>query len=361
MRVSTENFKHALLSSTLACLIAVPAFAQTGSVMSDLADPEALARFRAEAAERIKCDPIEDWDAKMAAFEADGNKKWKQAEMGCALEAGSQALDEMSLPTNLIWAFVTFRVDNIERHLEVLGGHLEYFEVLKEDAGRLDSGAERSAEVYVRWMQNRERAEVILEKIDPIVPKLTEARILRAAYQLASTLRESTSEEQGDALNAAKADLEIAVAEKPEALDGLGQMMLGQILVTLPEFLDGDTPRGIELLENANALNPADMSVHRALIDAYMGVRENDKAVALLQAALEIDPADVNPQDYVDDMQFLGGLAVRLDQPEMVTQFAERRSAMFDKMPELHTRKDVATLGHGSENPFTGVDSNDLN
>ncbi|MCL6285823.1 hypothetical protein M3P21_20070 [Ruegeria sp. 2012CJ41-6] len=338
-------------------MMALPASAQSGTVLSENESPENLAQARAAAAERIKCDPIEGQDAKIAAFEAAGGKKWDEVEMGCALKAGSQALDEISLPAGLTEASSTA---DIEQHLGVLKAHIEYFEVLDKDAAGLYLPVESAADLHVRWTQNRNRSEVILAKIDPILPELTEARILRAAYQLASTLRESTDQEKSAARNAAKADLEIAVAENPEALDGLGQLMLGQILVMLPEILGGDALHGIELLENANALNPDDLSVHRALVAAYIGERETDKALAVLATALEVDPATINPQDYVDDMQFLGGLAQRLEQTEMADRFTESRSAMLTGNPELLERGTAASLRYNGDNPFTGQDPNDL-
>ncbi|MCL6282457.1 hypothetical protein M3P21_02850 [Ruegeria sp. 2012CJ41-6] len=361
MSRSPRHLKGTLLSTALTCLISLPAFAQTGSVLSDLENPEFLAKKRAEAAEFIKCDPIDGFDARMAAYEAGATAKWDRASMGCAVQAGSQALDEMSLPTNLIWAFVTFRVDNIEKHLEVLGANLEYFDVLANSYADHYEGIEKSSELYVRWQDTRAQSEAILAKIDPIIPKVTEARILRAAYNLASTVKETPPEEANAAMKSAIEDLEIAIAEKPEALDGLSQLMLGQVLVALPPFLGGDALRGIELLEQANELNPNDLTVHRALVEAYMGEREDEKAIALLQAALEVDPALENGQDYVDDTKHLGGLALRLDQGDMATQFNDKRNERLASNPELLTRKAIASFGHGEENPFTGKDSSDLN
>ena len=350
-----------LLTSTLSTMLVLPVSAQTGSVLSDLADPEVQARHKAEAAERIKCTPVTGYDAKIAAFDAGADSKWDRAAMACAVEAGAQAMNELSLPTNLIWAFVTFRVDNIEKHLEVFGAHLEHFDALAKSYSDHYEGIEKSSELAVRWEQTRARATALLEKIDPLVPKLTEARILRAAFHLASNAKETPPEDANAAMAKAIEDLEIAVAENPEALDGLGLLILGQLLTALPEFLGGDALRGIELLENANKLNPSDLAVHRALVEAYLGEREGDKAVALLEAALAVDPAKENPQDYVDDTQFLGGLAQRAGRDDLAKQFGAKRNAQLAANTSLLARVQNATFGHGGADPITGKRADALN
>ncbi|MGR3761111.1 tetratricopeptide repeat protein [Roseobacteraceae bacterium NS-SX3] len=361
MRQLRLRLLRLLASSLLPLAAAAPALGQTGSVLSDMTDPDVQARYRAEAVERIKCPPLPGWDAKMAAFEAAGMHKWDRAAMGCAVAAGTDALDDLSLPASLMWAFFTLRVDNIERHLEVLGANLEYFDVLSKAYSDHYQGIELSSELSVRWERTRARCERILEKIAPIMPKLAEARILRAGFHLASTAREATPEQQSAALAIAVEDLESAIADDPAALDGLGQLMLGQVLLALPEFLGGNALRAIALLEQAHELNPGDLTVRRALTEAYLGEREDGKAIALLASALTSNPALENPQDYVDDTRFLGGLAVRAGRPDLAKQFGEARDRMLAARPELLTRKQTAAFGHGGEDPITGLDTDELN
>ena len=346
-------------ASLVFCLFA-GASAQSGSVLSDLADPQLRARYRQEAIERIKCAPLSDTSDKVAVFDEASTHKWDRVRMGCAVTYGAEALEDLSLPTNLFWAWITFRAQNIERHLIVLGAHLEYFDVLNKSYSDHYQGIELVSELSVRWAQNLARAQRIVDRIEPLVAKLTEARILRAAFLLASTQRESTVEQQNAAVAAAMADLEVAVQENPEALDGLGLLLLGQVLVTLPEMLGGDAMRGITLLEKAHAQNPTDLAVHRALVEAYLGEREKDKAVALLGHALTVDANAENPQDYVDDTKFLGGIADRLGKSDLVAAFRSRRDAVLASHTNLLTRKQTAAFGHGGENPLTGEHADDL-
>ena len=351
----------ALLSASVLAMTATAAVAaDSGSVLSDMSDPVLLEKYRKEATERIKCKPIDDWDARMEAYRAAAASKWDRAAMGCAVEYGTQAAMELSVPSSAIWAFVTFRVDNIETNLEVLGANLEYFDVLAKSYSEHYQGIELSSELHVRWEQTRQRCDELLARIEPLIPDVTEARILRAAYYLASTVKETPLDKQNEAVAKATAELEIAVKEKPDALNGLGQLMLGQVLFALPEFLGGDALRAIALLEEAHRLNPADMNAYRALAEAYLGERENDKAVDLLKEALATDPAGVNPQDYVDAFKFLGGLGIRVGLPELAAQFADKREAMLKEKPDLLARKETAAFGHGGEDPLTGKDPSAL-
>jgi len=349
------------LLGTCATLLGPPLSAQTGSVLSDLQNEEVQARYRAAAAERIACPRIEGDAALMAAFAKDAASKWDRAAMGCATEYGARAMEALSLPTNLIWAVATFRTDNIETHLQVLGAHLDYFEVLDKSYSAHYQGIEMATELGLRWEHARERSETLMTRIDPLVPKLTEARLLRAAYLLASTLRETPPEVQNTAVAAALEDLQIAIAENPEALDGLGPLLLGQVLAVLPEFLGGDILAAIDLLEQAHALNPTDLSVHHTLVEAYLGERETDKALALLRHAASIDPSTENPQDYADEMKYLGGLALRAGAPDLARQMAGHRSAILAAHPQLDPRKEMAALGHGGADPLTGKKPDDLN
>lgn len=357
----TRNGKTVALLATCAALLGTALAAQTGSVLSDLESEEVRARYRAEAAEKIACPRIEGYDALMAAFEQNATSKWDRAAMGCATEYGARAMDELSLPTNLIWAVATFRTGNIETHLEVLGAHLDYFEVLDQSYSAHYQGVELAAELGLRWEQARERAEGLMARIDPLVSKLTEARLLRAAYLLASTLRETQTDAQNAAVAAAVEDLQIAIEENPEALDGLGPLLLGQVLAVLPEFLGGDILAAIALLEQAHALNPTDLSVHHTLVEAYLGERETDKALALLKQAVGIDPVAENLQDYVDEMKYLGGLALRAGAPELARQMGEQRATVLAAHQQLDPRKEMAALGHGGADPLTGKKPEDLN
>lgn len=353
--------KTVALLTTCATLLGAPLAAQTGSVLSELESDEVRARHRAEAAEKIACPRIEGYDALIAAFAQNVTSKWDRAAMGCATEYGARAMEELSLPTNLIWAVATFRTDNIETHMEVLGAHLDYFEVLDRSYSAHYQGIELATELGLRWEQTRERADGLMARIDPLVSKLTEARLVRAAYLLASTLRETPVDEQNAAVAAAVEDLRIAIEENPEALDGLGPLLLGQVLAALPEFLGGDIVAAIELLEQAHALNPTDLSVHHTLVEAYLGEREEEKALALLKNAASIDPAVENLQDYVDEMRYLGGLALRAGAPELARQMGEQRAAILAKNPFLNPRKEMAALGHGGADPLTGKKPEDLN
>ena len=357
-----KRFDRFSVATTLALIVASSmAIAQSGSVLSDMSNPEVVAKGRAEAAAAIKCDTPSGWDAQMAAFRANAKSKWDHVAMDCAVKAGAAAIRDVSIPVNVIWAFVTFRVDNIEAALEVLGAHLEYFDVLDKAYSDFYQGIEKSSELHVRWEQTRASGAEILTRVEPLADAVPEVRVLRAAYILSSTARETETKAQNVAVEAAIADLSHVIKNNPETLDGLAHLILGQILLTLPEFLGGDALAGIALLETSQEMNPNDISIHMALAEAYIGEREDDKAVAMLEAALAVDPATNNTQDYFDEARHMGGLAQRLGKDDLAVAFDDRRKAQLAVQPYLLTRKEHGgSFGHGEDDPITGKSADTL-
>ena len=113
-----KRFDRFSVTTTLALIVASSmAIAQSGSVLSDMSNPEVVAKGRAEAAAAIKCDTPSGWDAQMAAFRANAKSKWDHVAMDCAVKAGAAAIRDVSIPVNAIWAFVTFRVITSKQHL----------------------------------------------------------------------------------------------------------------------------------------------------------------------------------------------------------------------------------------------------
>ncbi|MCL6282613.1 tetratricopeptide repeat protein [Ruegeria sp. 2012CJ41-6] len=318
------------------------AIAQTASLKSS--DPAVNTHHRAKVEASIKCPKIEGWSAQMKAFEAAATHKWDRATMGCAILYGTEAVEQLSAPSSALWAILTFRADKVETTLGVLAAHVEYFDVLDKRYSDPDLSVALSSELAVRWEQTRASGAEIIARIKPLLSSIPEARILRAAFATASTRRDTTSAQRIAALRSATVDLERAIADNPEALEGTGQRLLGQILL-LPAKSGGDTQRGIALLEAAHQLNPNDLSIHRMLVRAYLANGENSKATAMLLAALEADQAMENPQDYVDDTKDLGELALQAGQPDISERLMERRAHMLADRPELLARGGLTSFG----------------
>lgn len=344
-----------------AMLAVGPAWADgSGSVASDVEDPAVVAKFRKLAEDKTKCSPIEEVDKKYAAYEAASGDKWDRAGMDCAVQYGTEAVLTMSVPSSALWALVTFRAGHIEKTLKVLGSNIEYFDVLAKSYEDFYQTIEVQSELTLRWERTRERSERLLARVEPLAGSVPEVRVLRAAYYLASTLKEATPDKKTKAIAAALKDLEAVVKDSPKTLDGLPQFLLGQTLDALPEFLGGDSDRAVSLLEQAHKMDPDNLAFDHALADAYLGERRTDEAAKLFEAALSVVPDRGNPQDYVDEAKYMGGLAVRISRPDLAKKFAEKREAVLAAKPFLLARKGTAAFGHTSENPMTGVDSNAL-
>lgn len=324
----------------------------SGSVLADSADSAMVEKFREEAEAKTQCPPVAD---KWAAYTEGSAKKWDRAAMGCALSYGSDAAFELSIPSSAIWAFLTFRAGNIEKNLTVLGSNIEYFDVLAKSYAEFYQGIELESELSLRWEQTRKRCEAILARLSPLEEQVPEVRVLRAAYLLASTRKETPVKQQTKSAQAAIKDLEIVVKDSPKTLDGLPQFLLGETLDRLPEILGGNSERAVSLLEEAHRRNPVQLDFDIALATAYIGGPTPDKALPIVQSVLTLDPERQNPQDYIDDLKYVVGLAQRIKRPDLALALETQENAFSAKHPYVLQRIDAAAFGHSDENPITGA------
>lgn len=317
-----------------------------GSVLRDNSDPAIIEKYRNDAREKIVCQRLQTPEELSKQFTSLSSMKWDRAKMGCGVSYGA--------------ALAKADPDNVELQMAALGANIEYFSVLLQGYSDHYQSIELSSELAVRWETARNSAEAILLRLNPYADDVVEVRVLRAAYWLLATQKGAAQNETNEAIAKATVDLETAIATKPEVLDGLGLQLLAQILLSLPEFLGGDSLRAIELLEKARAVNPNSFAITRTLIEAYLGERRNAAAIDLLETALEIDAGD-DLQSYVDETLLLGGMAVRVGQEELGKAYGAARDSTLKLHPYLQVRKSQASLGHGGVNPITGEDPDALN
>ncbi|MGQ7814525.1 hypothetical protein ACUTAH_02410 [Metapseudomonas furukawaii] len=324
-------------------LAETPSSPVTTSLEADLLDPVKQAAYLKEAQALLVCVEPADAKAKAAAFAELTVAKWDRQQMGCGVRHGFELAQAQP--------------DNVELQLQALGAQVEYFDVLDKGYGRLYSESPvKDIELRLRWNETREHAEILLERLQPLAGQVAEVLALRGVYRLASVLRETPESDKMQAPALALPDLEAAIKLKPEVLDGGGLLMLGSVLLRLPEFAGGDTELAIELLSQGNRLAPQNLQLKVALLDALLGERENAKAIAVLQEAAKIGADGQNPQDYADALRTLGGQAVRLQQMGLAKQLAGTRDAYLQAHPYLNQRKSTATAGHGGVDPLTGED-----
>jgi tetratricopeptide (TPR) repeat protein len=315
----------------------------TTTLESEMQDPAKQVAFRKEAELLLVCDQISDPQQKVAAFAKQAVMKWDRKQMGCGVRYGFELAQAQP--------------ENIELQLQVLGAHVEYFSVLDKSYSRLYSASPvKDVELRLRWTETNEHSAVLLKRLEPLAGQVPEIPALRGINTLLSRQHEAPEKEKLAAAGLALEDLESAIKAKPDVLDGAALLTLGTVISGLPEFAGGDSERAIKLLEEGNTLQPQNLQLKTALIDAELGERNSSKALIVLQAAMKISNEGQNEQDYVDSLRTLVGQAMRLEQRELAKQIDVRRDDFLAAHPYLDKRKSSAAVGHGGVDPFTGQD-----
>ena len=319
------------------------------SLASDQASlsPEEQAAINRQAQAELVCAPIADAAAKAEAFGLLSAMKWDRKKMGCGAQYG--------------YELAQANPQDVEFQLRALGVQVDYFAVLDKNYSRLYSSSPmKDRELSLRWQTTRERSQALIERLQTMSKKVPEVVALHGIYILASATQETSDKEAFAAPGRAIPHLEAAVEQKPEALDGAALLVLGQVLLQLPEFAGGDIDRAIALLEQGGKLAPANVAVKVALIDACIAERRNDEALVTLKEAADIPAQGQNEQDYADSLRTLAGQAVRLGQQLLAREIASRREHFLDAHPYLDRRKSTASAGHGGVDPITGEDTDKI-
>lgn len=315
----------------------------TTTLEAEMQDPVKQAAYRKEAQLLLVCDPLNDAQEKAAAFARMAVMKWDRKQMGCGVRYGFELAQAQP--------------ENIEIQLQVLGAHVEYFSVLDKSYSRLYSSSPvKDVELRLRWIETRDHCAVLLKGLAPLADEVAEVAALRGINTLLSLQHEASEKEKLSAPGLALGDLESAIKAKPDVLEGAALLTLGMVIAGLPEFAGGDIERAIKLLEQGNTLEPQNLQLKTALVDAELGERNNHRALSVLQAASKITAEGQNEQDYTDSLRILVGQAMRLDQRELAKQIDVRRNDFLEAHPYLDKRKSSAATGHGGVDPFTGQD-----
>jgi tetratricopeptide (TPR) repeat protein len=319
------------------------------SIFMEMENPELMAMAKRKLDMTMYCAPIRDEQVKRDVYTDMSDAKWDRFGMGCALEYGTEIIDESS------FSFLA-----IEDKLILLGNHLTYFEVLDKQYNAHYQGGNLTVELSWRWEKNRRQAEVLLDDISIYESLIPEIKVLKAAYYLASTRRETATKVMLESTITAMNLLNEIVEDDAEVIEGLPLLLLGQVLLALPEFSGGDPIRAIELLQQGISIAPENLSFHRWLIEGLVAEREDEVAIDILQKASQVSIDSVNPQDYVDMATVLGGIAIRLGEKDIASIFSLNRKKLLSDKPYLLSRKQHASVGHGGADPITGEIKNEI-
>lgn len=328
-----------------------PAFAEdkAQSIFADMENPELrrMAGYQLDISEF--CAPIRNRDKKREIYEQLKGYKWDRKAMGCALQYGEELIND---------SFFSYFF--IEEKLQLLGARAEYFSVLEKLYNAHYQGGELTDELKWRWENNRRSGERLIEELSVYSSVIGEVELISTVFNLASAMRETPTSEMIDISTDALRVLNEIVENDPDIVDGLAITMLGQMLITLPEFSGGDPVRAIELLRKGIELDGNNLTAYRWIIEGFVVEREEDMAIEFLHRASEVPPEKIHSQDYVDFAKDLGGIAYRLGRAEIAEKFSHSRQTLLAQKPYLQKRKEVASVGHGGENPITGELHNEI-
>lgn len=336
--------KLAMAGSVMAALsVTSGAEEKAQSIFADMENPELMrmARYQLDITEF--CAPISDETKKQELYRELVNYEWDRKAMGCALDYGQELIEED------FWSLFA-----IEDKLTLLGARAQYFSVLSKQYNAHYQGGELTDELAWRWDNNRRAGLRLIDELNVFEALVPEVPLVKTAFLLASTQRETETSETLTISSDALAVLTELVEQDSGLLDGLGSTLLGQMLISLPEFSGGDPLKAIELLQASIEQNPSNLIAHRWLIEGFVFEREDELAREFLAKASQVSVDSLPPQEYVDLAKELAGVALRLGQPQVAQVFVNNRRKLLKSKPYLLERVERASVGHGGENPITG-------
>lgn len=319
------------------------------SVLAEQASPERLAKYRAAALQNMQCAPVSDEEELQALYQQLRTAKWDKAKMGCAAEYGATLADDG-----------LFNFLSVEQQLTTLGTLIEYFDVLHKDYPTLYASPAITTELDLRWQQNIEAGQRIIDRLEPLWWWLTEFKLVSNAFKLSSTQHLTEHKAVIKQSQESLAVLSEIINEEPEALDAIGSLIVGQLLLQLPEFNGGDPLQAIEVLKQGIEIAPQNLTMHRWLIEAYVAEREPKLASSAVEQAALVSAAQQNPQDHSDTLKDLVGFALSLNQKELAQYLKYQRSLILKQNPMLNPRQEVASMGHGGADPITGRHADEI-
>lgn len=296
--------------------------------------------------QKQQCEQLDNTDYMDKHYGKLLEQKWDRHAVGC----GALYIYEIASDSTL----------NIPLKLEALGAQLTYFDVLSHYYPKLYKEGDLNRELNELWRATRVRAEHLIKSVEGYEFLLNEITLLKGAYVLAQSSQDTAVREQVKAAVEAKKLIDKAVENNPESIDGLGLLLSGRLYQDMPSFVGGDIDKGVKTLEQLNELHPKNLETIRWLIQGYEASGKTGKAKMLITEAASIEPTGINEQDYADLLLTLGGMAKRHELNRALLTYKQQRKSLFKKSPYLLSRKQAATLGHGSADPITGKDTHDL-
>lgn len=296
--------------------------------------------------QRTLCSLINQPEKMEAVYLELLESKWDKDKVGCGAVYAYELVSQSTF--------------SIESKLEAIGAQLVYFDVLSKLYPKLYKEGELGRELNSLWRATRLRTEKLIADVAFMDVFITEVTLLKGAYILANVEQDADTKTALSAYPKAMKEISKAVADKPEAVDGLGIYLLGRLKLSLPSFAGGDVDEAIVLFQRSLSMQPNSLEYLRWKLEAQAVLGNMELEKETVRQALIMKDENINDQDLVDLLLVFGGHAHRLDMTREIEKFRSNRNELLAEKPYLLSRKSSATLGHGGTDPITGIDPNAL-
>ncbi|MFL6603411.1 MAG: tetratricopeptide repeat protein [Steroidobacteraceae bacterium] len=149
--------------------------------------------------------------------------------------------------------------------------------------------------------------------------------------------------------------LKRAVTKDPGALEGLGEFLIGRSYLALPPIFGGGATQALPYLEKAQKISPGNPRALRYLAEVNDELGRRQEALSSLTALSNVQSRNVDLQLLADEWRMGEGLATRMQNQRLADKFGSERTELIRQHPGLLVRKIEPVIGHGGDNPITGI------
>jgi tetratricopeptide (TPR) repeat protein len=311
------------------------------ALISLLAHGQAFALAANEKDLGTACKKAKSFDEFNEVFGSYSERKYSKEDLTCAVKVAAD--------------FATSKPKEGEMSVVALTASIDLLDLLSSilDGSPYNEGPE-ALDLSVRWKYAVKRGQESYKRLTSLAPKDPNAGALKVAFDLLRTSRYAPQDQMVQVAAEALPRMQEYVKKDPRLLNGLGEMMLGRMLLSLPESSGGDQDAAIVHLKRSVEIDPKSLVHARWLAEAYIALQRNDEVIAALKPMLNIKPIEGAWQQYADELRAGAGLAARAGDAALSEQLKQMRDQFLAKHPEVLTRKSLPQVGHGGANPLTG-------
>ena len=327
-------FQNEFIKRTVGCILAA-------SVMGLMTHGTAHALATSEKDLGAACKKARNFDEFNELVGEYSSQKFSKEALTCALKMSAD--------------YAASKPKDAESHVVALTASIDLLEAVSSilDGSPYNEGPE-AKDLTLRWQYAIKRGKETYARLAKLAPNDPNVGALKVAFDLLATSRYVSQELMIKVAAEALPRLQQYLKQDPKLLNGLGEMMLGRMYLSLPEVSGGDQDLAIVHLKKAVEIDPRNLVNVRWLAEGYMALQQNDLVIKTVQLMQGIKPQEGQAQQYADELRGGIGLASRAGDQALSDALRGQRDAFLAKHPEVLTRKSLPQVGHGGANPLTG-------